>query len=1019
MQFRILFLTFLFGVFQCGAQEFFGHLWLEEGLSQSSVTGITQDEQGFMWFSTQDGLNRYDGKQIDRYNFQPFNNTSISGDNLDEVQAGPGNKLWVLSGAGLDRFDPLTFKAENISGLWEEEKDKKIMILKIWVRNGRTFAWTPRGFCELQQSKQNKFSVKRYGISRDPLAKRMFAKGFCIAKNGDFYLGTNEGVFKCPAGLTEFSDYQPDPEISFARECLNIFSSGEKIYFALGNDFYSCNPSTGQVKSFNTGVSIMDAVADNKNTFWLGTWGNGIYRLSENSAGNFILQNQFKDNPQNKYGLTCNFINTLYQAPGKDEDVMWIGSRDAGVFTYNYSKNSFQLPSSLLDKPSLNFFGMVKDSANIIWAGTNNGIYKIDRAGKTSAFINIAGLTEKAMRPVEAMHIDEEGTIWAGLGNALYKINAVKNSFDLVLADLAEQSQNIVLRIISISPDELMIGTRRGYCIYNKKKNSKEFISEIIIDGKSVKTYSVGALYPDKSKNLWIGTTAGLFLIDKKSGRNKCFAYDRNNTKGLLSPIVMDIRETEAGEILVATTKGLSILKNQGTGEFENYYSAPGLTNNFIYGLLPDKKGNFWLSTNHGIAIFNPAQRSFKSYRGKDGLHINEFNSGGFYVAADGEMLFGGLGGLVTFYPERMVTASAPPKVILRSFRIDEQESDSLLAQKKLPALRLSHSQNNLFFEFSVPYFAGGDVQLVYKLLGVDKDWNTLGTEQRFLSYVNLAPGEYELNVKAINSNGVESSEPFSLKFKIHPPFWQSAWFYVLAIAALLIFSWLLYRNRLNKKIETLRELERVRKEENERVRKAAALDLHDEFGNGLTRINMLVETAKMKIPDEQKELRDILQVISENSLRLYQGTKDFIWSINPGNDNLYESIIRIKDFGDELFFNSGTDFKVEGLDERMKEIRHLPGTGRNMVMIFKEGLSNVTKHAGANKVRLTVEMIGSGPVLRLEDNGKGFNGEKKSGFGLGNMQQRAQRIGAVIEINSSKEKGTELKLKLKQEKTN
>jgi signal transduction histidine kinase len=208
--------------------------------------------------------------------------------------------------------------------------------------------------------------------------------------------------------------------------------------------------------------------------------------------------------------------------------------------------------------------------------------------------------------------------------------------------------------------------------------------------------------------------------------------------------------------------------------------------------------------------------------------------------------------------------------------------------------------------------------------------------------------------------------------------------------------------------------VEDIRKEENEKVRKAAALDLHDEFGNGLTRISMLVEMARIKLPKENVEANQLLDVITQNSSRLYQGTKDFIWSINPGNDNLYEIIIRVKDFGDELFYGTGCSFEVVGLKDEFRQIRQLPGSGRNIAMLFKEALSNILKHAKATKVRLSVSEEDDTVLVRLKDNGKGFEiKNKKNSFGLSNMNQRAARIGGVLQVNSEDGFGTEIVLTL------
>jgi signal transduction histidine kinase len=267
--------------------------------------------------------------------------------------------------------------------------------------------------------------------------------------------------------------------------------------------------------------------------------------------------------------------------------------------------------------------------------------------------------------------------------------------------------------------------------------------------------------------------------------------------------------------------------------------------------------------------------------------------------------------------------------------------------------------------------------------------------------------------VKAVNTEGVES-KTFNFPFVISPPFWNTWWFFVLIIVGIILASGAIYRIRLRNKIAHMKELEDIRKEENEKVRKAAALDLHDEFGNGLTRISMLVEMARIHVPKENKEALGILDVISQNTSRLYQGTKDFIWSINPGNDNLYEIIIRIKDYGDELFYGTGCEFEVSGLKEEFKSIRQHPSSGRNIAMIFKEALSNTVKHSKANKVKLSIEPNGVAIAVKLKDNGSGFEMKSsKNSFGLDNMQQRAARAGASLQINSEKEAGTEIVLKI------
>ena len=281
------------------------------------------------------------------------------------------------------------------------------------------------------------------------------------------------------------------------------------------------------------------------------------------------------------------------------------------------------------------------------------------------------------------------------------------------------------------------------------------------------------------------------------------------------------------------------------------------------------------------------------------------------------------------------------------------------------------------------------------------------------MSFINIAPGRYDLEVLAINKEGARSF-PFKYSFTVNDPFWTTWWFYFIFVTLTVLTSWLIYRSRLRRKIEYIQQIEQIRKDENEKVRKAAALDLHDEFGNGLTRISMLIEMIKLQISNENSEAQKLLDVISQNSGRLYQGTKDFIWSINPGKDNMYEIIIRIKDYADEVFYGTNINFKLSGLDENLKELKQTPTAGRNIAMIFKESLSNILKHAKASNVQLSVVQDSDNITLELEDDGIGFEmKDYKNSFGLSNIQQRAMRSSATLSISSVPAQGTRIKLNI------
>jgi signal transduction histidine kinase/ligand-binding sensor domain-containing protein len=1000
---------------------FFNQVWLEEGLSQSSISSILQDNKGFMWFGTQDGLNRYDGRIIDHYNFKPFDSKTISGDDIYSF-CSDSNNLWVLSAGGLDKMN---LNTSLVTHLKEDlKKDEKPTVLyRVWYLNNTLLLYTAKGLSKIEIGSGNSFKLIPFIFEEKQKSElRTVVYSVCSDEQNNFYAATSKGIFTCASRGMNFklhpafeNNFKTEPGVP--AECNTVLSKKNHLYFSVSNAYYAYNVQTSVLKSVSlekvqTAI-ITTAFIDNQNKIWLGT-NSGLYRIGISGNDSLFIDKSFTKNQNNRFGLQSTDITAIYQNPNAKDDIVWIGTRDAGAFNYSYSKNSFSMASFMFGTTDNNFFGMTKDKDGIIWSGWNYGLCKIDRKNKTNIIINVNSQLLRLNRFIEAVYCDDDNEIWTAFGNTLYKVDRKTNALVTVIEPLSQNKRNHVVRIVRFSPEEMILCTWQGLVIYNKNTKQIRNINELDVNGENVKIESPSCFYIDSKSNWWMGTNKGIFCIDHKTQKAKFYTNNVSDTSSLVFNRVFDVNETSKGEMVVATTKGLSVLKDpNGKGTFRNYYFVKGLSNSFIYGLLRDEKGMFWMPTNFGISVFDPETSNFKSYSASDGVCINEFNSSGFHKAYDGELLFGGIGGMVSIYPEKQIINKSVPDIYLKSLRI-ENFNDSIFKAGASP-LQLSHSQNKLFFEFSVPDFSGmGNVDLFYRLQQTSQVWTKVNPAKIFsLAFANLAPGTYNLEVKAVNTEGVES-KPFSFAFVVSPPFWNTWWFFVLIIVGIILASWAVYRIRLRNKIAHMKELEDIRKEENEKVRKAAALDLHDEFGNGLTRISMLVEMARIQVPKENREALNILDVISQNTSRLYQGTKDFIWSINPGNDNLYEIIIRIKDYADELFYGTGCEFEVSGLKDEFRNIRQHPSSGRNIAMIFKEALSNTVKHSKANKVKLSIEPNGVAIAVKLKDNGTGFEMKSsKNSFGLDNMQQRAARAGATLAIHSEKEAGTEIVLKI------
>jgi signal transduction histidine kinase len=292
---------------------------------------------------------------------------------------------------------------------------------------------------------------------------------------------------------------------------------------------------------------------------------------------------------------------------------------------------------------------------------------------------------------------------------------------------------------------------------------------------------------------------------------------------------------------------------------------------------------------------------------------------------------------------------------------------------------------------------------------GFDKDWIYSG-KRRYANYTNLDPGEYIFKVIGTNSDGVWNKEGASINIIVYPPFWETWWFYLLSTIIIVSISFSIHRMVIRKKINQMMEHERIRTNEREKVREELSRDFHDELGHKLTRISMYTRNLKKKTNGSVPELMHELRKVNETSQSLYLGAKDLIWALNPGEDTLYDAVIRLKDFGDDLFDKTGINFGSKGIAEEFKSIKLPMEWKRHLVLIFKESMNNILKYAECENVLFKIESGDNNLKIILSDDGKGFEMKNETnGYGLNNIRKRAEKIKGSIQIISAEEKGTQI----------
>ncbi len=763
-------------------------------------------------------------------------------------------------------------------------------------------------------------------------------------------------------------------------------------------------------------------------TLWVGTATNGIFRLRTDTE--IRLKDNLREFFSSKKGLKSNNISALHQGRSSNEDIVWIGTEGAGVQLFSYAKNSFrnwdQIVAAGKTKNGSLVFSVCTDRHGHLWVGTLDGLVRIDSNRQTFQRFqyNKSNPYSLAGNSVLRMMEDSRGNFWVGTVAGLQVYDRRSNRFLTVGHPEDNAAERVILSLYEDRHGDIWVGTQFNLKRIERIGKGQQKITSYTYNPKdtaSLVAHVVNAIGEDKHGNLWVGTDYGLNRFSRKNENFTHFLNNPNNRNSLISNQILHLYRDRKNRLWICTGKGLSrMVEKNGQTTFVNYTEKDGLPNGTVYGVLEDKKGNLWMSTNLGLSCFNPATGTFKNYDSNDGLVANEFNAGAFHKTAAGEMFFGGVGALVSFTPETLLHNRHIPNVAIASLKRNDVEINLDSIMQCAGVLTFNYDENYFLLSSVVlDYTNPRKNRYAYKLEGFGEDDWIYAENRRNIGFTNLKPGNYTFVVKGANNEGLWNTQRvLSIPIRIRPPFWQTWWFYLSVACIIGAAGKLLYNARVRYKVRRLVEMERVVMAENERVRKLAAQDLHDEFGNALTRISVLAEIVKNNLNGHATETTPLLDKISENARQLYQGTKDFIWSINPEHDNFYEVAIRLKDFGDDIFDRTPTQFSVNGLSAAFQPIVFPMGASRHLILIFKEAMSNTLKYAQATEAQLSLGQQGSDLYVEWRDNGIGFDVSLPSqSNGLVNMHSRAKKIGGELQIVSQKGVGTAVFFRVKSPK--
>ncbi len=1022
-------------------------LSVEQGLSESVVNDILQDRQGFLWFATGDGLNRYDGYEFIVYRNDPADTDSLSHSHTTRIMEDRQGRLWIGTyNGGLNRFDPLTGR---ITRYRAEEKrqdtltDNGITAL-LEDSQGQIWVGTLQGGLSRYDPQTERFQRFRHQENDPDSLLDDHVYDMLETRTGDLWVGTSAGLdhFDREAGRFIHLNYQDgDPGGLSGKVSYRLFEDSQGRLWVSSLDagldrFEFQNGSITRVTHFHpgtddpkhlSGTGVLAITEDRAGVLWVGLRGRGLCRFDAIKQ-DFICYN---NDPGKVNSLSANQVASLYE---DRSGILWIGTYGGGVNKLNPGYKPFvNLGSDPQDPVSLSgnmVFAIYQDEQGILWVGEEGtGLDRIDLAtGKVVNYRNDPkDTTSLGGHNVHHIYQDRAGVIWIGSNAGLDRMDPASGTFTHYQHNSEDPSSlpgNDITGICEDGSGNFWIGTRMGFALLDRTTGKVTRYQNRPGDLNSLSNNSVSTLLADSHGFLWIGTVfSGLDRFDPHTGNFLHIPGNPNDLQALSDPYVISIFEDSAGTIWVGTTAGLNRLDWQpqiNKAVIRQYRVKDGLPNDFIYAIEEDTSvtpSHLWVSTNKGLARLDQKTGLFKNFVAKDGLQSSEFNMGASFKSSSGEIFFGGIEGITRFYPQQIRENPYIPPVVLTSLT---QHGEALNPQiSHAEEITLRWPDNYFDFEFSaLNYTRPEDNQYAYRLDGLDNAWNMIGVK-RGGRYTNLSGGTYTLRLKGSNNDGLWNETGAAIRVRVIPPFWATWWFrgaFALLVAGVVAsgvrmrIRGVVSRNRHLEKLVSARtaEIQKLSEQTKELAiieeRNRLARDLHDSAKQkafaALAQLGAANGLLRADLPRANTALREaetlVYEVIEELTFLIQE-----MYPVELKEKGL-PTVLREYIFEWESRCEIGVTFELINTYPLSLKVEQA------LYRIVQEALANVARHSCATRVDIMLEYLSGQVNLTIADNGQGFDMSRRpSGVGLRSMQERIYMIGGKLMIESSPGQGT------------
>ncbi|MFK8037552.1 MAG: adenylate/guanylate cyclase domain-containing protein [Crocinitomicaceae bacterium] len=845
---RICAVLFILAISSLQAQQSvkFDSYSIEDGLSQSHITGIAQDNSGYLWISTQDGLNRFNGYEFKVYKNQLNDSFSIPNNYLHSLTKDEQGNLWFGTNRGIGKINPHTGKIQKINRTNYPKLKGYIFTDIATVQDNNIWALSEKHGINVIDTK-----TKAVRIIASIGNNKNFSTLF-VDPLKRLWIGTKTGeVYYSKYPYKTFKKIKQDLSTAainrFYFNKTNIIVCTQAGVYNINQNFeFNYFENITEIKYQNfTSIYI-----ENEQKIWLGTKDYGLYLL-KGQKDNKVLY-QYSTNPYNSYSLCDDHINTIF---ADNSGNIWIGT-EKGIAKFDTYKQGFTIiginnnsEQGLIDQ---NVWSFNEDQNKKIYIGTKKDLTVYDpKKNKFSHFYR----NEKNEHYLMSIYPESPNKIWLGYDDGLFVLEINSSAdYKFTKIEFIENSIDQDIRVYQIKPykdNKIWIGSRTGLSLLDKNDLTYTFyhpsnLSNSIGDG------AIKVIYKDIVGHYWFVTTNdGLFKMVEEDGKNIFTPFATNNINTTTNAHITSILQTDSSSLWIGTYgEGLKYL-NLEKGTITSYTESNGLANNVIYGLLADEAKNIWMSTNMGLSNFITETKSFDNYTTNDGLPSNEFNTNAFFKSSDKSIYFGGIKGYTRFKTQSITLNPIKPQVIISDITVHNKRKTK--AQKEIIShnyndtlvIELPYYQNDITIEFFSSHYSNPEKNTFkYMLEGYDTEYTFLENENK-VNYMNLPDNNYTFIVYSKNPDGIWSDSPARVKIKITPPFWLTWWFIILCIIMFIVVVFYIYQIRVaqirNQKVKL--ELEVVK-----RTRRIS------EQNKQIIEQNTQVEIQKEKI-EQQKEL--------------------------------------------------------------------------------------------------------------------------------------------------------------------